>query len=88
MDAAHCSDVRLDLQDLGFSDSVGLNALVRTHFDFTRGGRRLVLANVPARLRRLLELSGLDQVLYFEDDDDEKAAPGAERTSRARKHRP
>jgi anti-sigma B factor antagonist len=58
--------VKVDLHDVGFSDSAGLNALVRTHYDLAQEDRRLVLVNVPPRLQRLLQLSGLDQTLHIE----------------------
>ncbi len=53
----------LDLADLRFCDSAGLAVLVRAHNALGEQGRRLVLARPSAAVSRVLELSGLDQVI-------------------------
>lgn len=58
-------DVIVDLSAVGFTDSAGLNGLIVAHYDCEALGRRLTLVNIPVRLRRLLELAGLDTVLHL-----------------------
>jgi anti-anti-sigma factor len=58
--------LRLDLAEVTFMDSQGLNALIGAHRTLERDGATLRLANVPAPLQRLLELTGLDRVFDFE----------------------
>lgn len=60
------SSLCLDLAEVTFMDSQGLNALVGAHRALDRVGAELHLANVPAPLQRLLELTGLDRVLRFD----------------------
>jgi len=59
-------DVVVDLGGVGFTDSAGLNGLIVAHYDCEAAGTRLTLVNVPARLRRLLELACLDSVLHIQ----------------------
>jgi anti-sigma B factor antagonist len=68
------AEVVVDLRGVGFTDSAGLNALVTAHFDLAREGRALRLVNVPSRLWRLLQRTGLDGVLQVGGE----APPGAE----------
>lgn len=58
-DGRVASRVVLDLADLRFIDSTGIHVLVAAHNQATSSGRRLVLANVPARARRVLDLTGV-----------------------------
>ncbi|MEU0914061.1 STAS domain-containing protein [Streptomyces althioticus] len=57
----------VDLGELGFCDSSGITALiaVRNHVDADGAG--LILVAVPEALRRLLHLTGLDQVFDIRD---------------------
>lgn len=59
-------DVVVDLGGIGFTDSAGLNGLILAHYDCEAAGTKLTLVNVPARLRRLLELACLDSVLHIQ----------------------
>jgi anti-sigma B factor antagonist len=70
------AEVVVDLRDVGFTDSAGLNALVAAHFDLAREGRVLRLVNVPSRLWRLLEMTGLDEVLHAGEEPATGAEPG------------
>lgn len=51
--------VELDLSGLAFIDSSGMGVLVQLLKEAAHHGARLVLTRVPARARRLLEVSGL-----------------------------
>jgi anti-anti-sigma factor len=53
----------LDLESLRFCDSAGLAVMVRTHNLLAGEGRRLVIASPSTAVSRVLELSGLDQVI-------------------------
>ena len=53
----------LDLGALRFCDSAGLAVMVKTHNLLAAEGRRLVIASPSAAVARVLELSGLDQVI-------------------------
>ena len=55
-------DLVIDLTDTTFLDSSGLRALIEAHRLFSDGGN-LALANASEPVRRLLEITGLDD--YF-----------------------
>lgn len=59
--------VVLDLSGVTFCDSAGLNALLAAHRIATSNRASLVLACVPPQLRRVLDLTGADQVLAVHD---------------------
>lgn len=61
-------DVRLDLRDVEFIDSSGLRVIIEAHQRATDAGRRLVLAAPSRSVRRLLEISGLNDHLHLADD--------------------
>lgn len=64
----------LDLRELTFMDSSGLNAILEA---YRRLGDRLVIVRGPERIRRLFALCGLDGRLVFVDGlpDSERAEP-------------
>lgn len=53
----------VDLADLAFCDSAGINALVRLRKSCDRAGGRLVVTNPPAQVRYVLEVNGLLEYL-------------------------
>jgi anti-sigma B factor antagonist len=53
----------LDLRQVTFMDSQGISALVDAHRTLDRHGMRLVVADPPVRVVKLLALTGLDQVI-------------------------
>jgi anti-sigma B factor antagonist len=53
----------LDLTDLEFIDSTGLGVLVKAHQRVRDEGTRLVVVHDGGQVKRLLELTGLDQQL-------------------------
>ena len=55
--------VTIDLTHVGFVDSAGLRAVLRTRQRLVDAGRHLRLTHVDDRLRRLLEITGLDDRL-------------------------
>ncbi len=55
--------VVLDLADAPFCDSAGLNVLLGARREAERAAVVLVLACVPDKLHRVLEMTGADQVL-------------------------
>jgi anti-sigma B factor antagonist len=55
--------VRLDLGDVAFVDSTGLGALVQSHRLAGEHEARLELTNVPDRVRRLMEITKLTELL-------------------------
>jgi anti-anti-sigma factor len=56
----------VDLRDVGFLDSSGLSVFVRAHRRLREAGGALVLRSPNPRVRRVLELTGLAQVLTIE----------------------
>ncbi len=56
--------VRLDLSEVPMLDRLGFDVLVAAHHRFLAGGGTLLLTGVSPRIRRLLELTGLDQTLF------------------------
>lgn len=59
--------VEVDLSGVGFMDSSGLRALIAAHQAAAEAGRRLVISNPSAAVRRLIEISGLSEHLNVED---------------------
>ena len=55
--------VVLDLQDLEFLDSSGLNLFVHTYRRFGPELRELMIANPRPNARTVLEVSGVDQLI-------------------------
>jgi len=64
----------LDLEALQFCDSAGLAVLVKTHNLLAGEGRRLVIASPSTAVSRVLELSGLDQVIATATTSDDACA--------------
>jgi anti-anti-sigma factor len=60
--AARTGDLRIDLTDVPFIDSVGMSVLVAAHKRFQRDGRALEVV-VPAHLRPNFEITGLTAFL-------------------------
>ncbi|MGW2254203.1 STAS domain-containing protein [Kitasatospora sp. NPDC001660] len=52
----------IDLAGVSFCDSTGLNALLAARLDATANSVRLILVAPPPQLRRLLEITGADEV--------------------------
>ncbi|MGW6886746.1 STAS domain-containing protein [Streptomyces chartreusis] len=59
--------VVLDLSGVSFCDSAGLNVLLRAAQRAASRDVELVVACVPAALRRILDMTGADQVLQIFD---------------------
>ncbi|MEZ5407674.1 MAG: STAS domain-containing protein [Acidimicrobiales bacterium] len=60
------ADVTLDLAGIEFIDSSGLRAIVTAHQRLDAAGCRLHLRSPSASMRRLLELTGLVDLLHIE----------------------
>ena len=59
-------DLRLDLSELEFLGSTGIQALLMVQGDLTKEGRRLVLLNVTGSPYRALELANLLEEMNLE----------------------
>ncbi|MEU9167000.1 STAS domain-containing protein [Streptomyces sp. NPDC048420] len=59
--------VVLDLADVTFCDSAGLNVLLGAHREARTAGVALVLVCVPGTLHRVLEMTRADQILRVFD---------------------
>jgi anti-sigma B factor antagonist len=55
--------VIVDLSAVPYVDSDGLGALIKAHISCAKSGRRLALAGVPVRLRTLLRVTGVEQII-------------------------
>ncbi|KUN89914.1 hypothetical protein AQJ66_02280 [Streptomyces bungoensis] len=67
--------VVLELTNVSSCDSAGLNVLLEAHREAQRAAVALVLACVPVTLRRVLDMTGADQVLrVFDTVPDAEAA--------------
>jgi anti-anti-sigma factor len=68
----------LDLCGVSFCDSAGLNVLLGTWRQADASGAMVMLADVPGPLRRILQMTGTDQLLRVYDTvTDAEAACGA-----------
>ena len=61
-----CRDLTIDLSDVTFMDSQGLNALVRAHTALAADGGDLRLRAPSKAVTAALSLTGLDRVLPIE----------------------
>ena len=66
--------VLVDLSDCGFIDSTGLSLLVETKRRLAEDERRFGVCCPDADVRRLLELTGIDQAVGLFDTRDEAVA--------------
>ena len=57
----------IDMGDIAFLDSTGLGLLAGTHHSLTSAGRRLEIHAAQGHTRKLLEVTGLDQILTVVD---------------------
>lgn len=60
-------EIFVDLSDLSFCDSSGLNALIHARQTAAEHGRRIILRTPPPQLRRLLEMTGADTLFPVTD---------------------
>jgi anti-sigma B factor antagonist len=73
--AAENGGVLLNLTDCEFIDSTGIAVLVRAHDRVKeRNGRRFVLCCPHSQVRRLLEITGVDQCIELHESRDEALA--------------
>jgi anti-anti-sigma factor len=62
--AAHEADgIILDLQDLRYLDSSGINALFDAHRAFAPSGRRIALVGLSPNIRRILSVLDLEDLM-------------------------
>ena len=57
----HC--LVIDLSDVTFLDSSGISLILQMHKRQQRAGGAVVITNPPQFIRKLLELTGVDQVV-------------------------
>jgi len=55
--------IALDLREVQFVDSAGLRVLIRANHEIRRHGRRLCLRSPSPPVQRVLEVTGLDEIL-------------------------
>jgi anti-sigma B factor antagonist len=63
VESRHAGLVILDLRQLGFMDSTGLQLIVDAHRRAQRGGWQFALVHGLAQVQRLLSLTGVDQAI-------------------------
>lgn len=74
LERAHDVDVDLlivDLRALRFMDSTGLHALVKANKRATEAGRRFAVVKGGAQIQRLLNLTGVGELLLIADSPEE-----------------
>ena len=49
----------LDLAELTFMDSTGINLLIQSHQELERMGKELVIQSIPDRIQRTLDIAGV-----------------------------
>jgi anti-sigma B factor antagonist len=55
--------VIVDMSAVPYVDSDGLGAILKAHISCAKSGRQMALAAVPARLRTLLKVTGVEQMV-------------------------
>ncbi len=71
-----CRDVTIDISDLEFCDCSGLNVLLKAHAALQREGGGLTLAGITGPVQRILELTGMADVLGVDDIVLRRERPG------------
>jgi anti-sigma B factor antagonist len=66
--ASSSTELWIDLSEVVFMDSSGLHLLVDAHHEVSRLDRRLAIVCPPGAIRRLFEITALDEVLPLHDD--------------------
>ena len=61
----------IDLRELRFMDSTGLHALVKANKRATEAGRRFAVVKGGAQIQRLLDLTGVGELLIAADSPEE-----------------
>lgn len=61
--------VIVDLSGLDYMDSTGLGVFVGALKSSKNNGSKLILRNMTDRVRRLFEITGLDEIITFQDDN-------------------
>ena len=72
--AEDCDKLRLDLSGIEFIDSTGLSLLVEAKRRLSEDDRRFGVCCPDVDVRRLLELTGIDQAVGLFDTRDEAVA--------------
>ena len=67
--------VILDFSQVPYVDSAGVGAIVNAHVSCVNSGRRLLLVAVADRVRTLMKVTKVDQVLSFFPTLEEAQAP-------------
>ncbi len=67
--AGDAESIVVDLRDVSYMDSTGVSCLARAKRMADGLGRRIVLQNGSGPSRRVLELTGLDEMLEVVEDD-------------------
>ena len=63
--ASTIGTIVLDMHRVTFIDSMGIRALIEVHRHLRAQRRSLVLRELSAQARRVLDISGADQILEF-----------------------
>jgi len=57
--------VILDFSQVPYADSAGIGAIVNAHVSCVNSGRRLALVNVQDRIKTLMKVTRVDQILQM-----------------------
>jgi anti-sigma B factor antagonist len=68
-DRATGEDVEIDLRNLSFLDTSGLQLVVETHRRSREDGYELRIVRGSTNVQRVFEIAGLERVLPFTDPD-------------------
>ncbi|MDJ1645393.1 STAS domain-containing protein [Streptomyces pakalii] len=68
-------DIVLNLADVSFCDSTGLNTLLRAFHAARDRDAHLTLAEAPAHLARILAVTGIDKVMLITGTNEPPAEP-------------
>ena len=66
-EATNATKIVVDLSELVFMDSTGIQLLITAHARSRHDGNRLALIRPPARVFRVLTIAGVDGLLPFAD---------------------
>ena len=67
VEATNATEIVVDLSELAFMDSTGIQLLIKAHARSRADGHRLLLIRPPARVFRVLTIAGVDGLLPFAD---------------------
>ncbi|MDL2281442.1 anti-sigma F factor antagonist [Selenomonadales bacterium OttesenSCG-928-I06] len=67
-------DILLNLQEVSFIDSSGLGVILGRYKNINLLGGQIVISNINPKIKKVLELSGFEQIMQIAETEEEALA--------------